>query len=507
MEPTKAGVSLVWAVLLSTHVVRSQPGIELTLPRSVNAVVGKGVVLPAAYSTNRRINLIEWSVIDRTNTKERRPVFLFNPNTGVFNSGWNYGRRVHLEEQASLRMDHTRREDAGTYVLKLTTDDLQTTEAQVELVVMVPPTVRVGPSNPHVVTKGKSVTLTCSVRNGFPNITSLTWQKNGVPIERLTPDDLKYKAGSLKSPNLVIRSVDRTDAGKYTCAVSHPATDKDIKSGMSLNVLYPAAIIRISEAHTVPAKESVTLQCIAEGNPLPNMTWTRDGVVMPSKLQSVSGDLRSCTMVLHNARMNETGSYTCKAWNSIDKPDAKPVFLTVGPPAKGLDMSTVAIVIGVTVGFLWVSLCFILLVCYIRRRRHRAEKTKFAFYYNLGKREPNKADEKSEEGPKVPAKPRLSAPMNTGIGTMRKSKKGQERRYAKVLYPYLPIEENELCLQIDDVIEVLEGEDGGWCLGYLRGRIGLFPSNYVSFLKANEGKPVAPPRSGIELDDTGKRSI
>ena len=56
------------------------------------------------------------------------------------------------------------------------------------------------------------------------------------------------------------------------------------------------------------------------------------------------------------------------------------------------------------------------------------------------------------------------------------------------MYCYRPAEENELALEVDDVIEVLEGEDGGWCLGYLRGRIGLFPSNYVKFLSASQGR-------------------
>eukprot|EP00058_Branchiostoma_floridae_P028383 XP_002613874.1 hypothetical protein BRAFLDRAFT_72006 [Branchiostoma floridae] len=69
---------------------------------------------------------------------------------------------------------------------------------------------------------------------------------------------------------------------------------------------------------------------------------------------------------------------------------------------------------------------------------------------------------------------------------MRKTAHKKGRRFAKAVYSYNAMEENELHLEVDDVIEVLEGEDGGWCLGYLRGRIGLFPSNYVTFLPAGE---------------------
>ncbi|KAI8478705.1 hypothetical protein Bbelb_435650 [Branchiostoma belcheri] len=78
---------------------------------------------------------------------------------------------------------------------------------------------------------------------------------------------------------------------------------------------------------------------------------------------------------------------------------------------------------------------------------------------------------------------------NAGIPTMRRAADKRGRRYARVMYPYLAQEGNELCLEVDDVIEVLEGDSGGWCLGYLGGDVGLFPSNYVKFLSSNEGRP------------------
>ncbi|KAI8488536.1 hypothetical protein Bbelb_338480 [Branchiostoma belcheri] len=99
----------------------------------------------------------------------------------------------------------------------------------------------------------------------------------------------------------------------------------------------------------------------------------------------------------------------------------------------------------------------------------------------------------------------------SGINTMRKSLAKKDRRYACVLYSYHPREDNELPLEPDDVIEVLEGEDGGWCLGYLRGRIGLFPSNYVKFVSSNEVAAMKSRKAleTLELSDApgSKRSI
>merc|ERR1712137_606360 len=51
----------------------------------------------------------------------------------------------------------------------------------------------------------------------------------------------------------------------------------------------------------------------------------------------------------------------------------------------------------------------------------------------------------------------------------------------KALYPYDPVEPDELRLQEGDVIEILE-EDGDWWKGILNGAEGLFPANYVEKL-------------------------
>ena len=48
----------------------------------------------------------------------------------------------------------------------------------------------------------------------------------------------------------------------------------------------------------------------------------------------------------------------------------------------------------------------------------------------------------------------------------------------RALYPYDPVEPDELRLQEGDVIEILE-QDGDWWKGLLNGQEGLFPANYV----------------------------
>ena len=50
----------------------------------------------------------------------------------------------------------------------------------------------------------------------------------------------------------------------------------------------------------------------------------------------------------------------------------------------------------------------------------------------------------------------------------------------RALYDFIAEEEDELGFCVGDVIEVLERPDPSWWRGRLRGRSGLFPSNYVS---------------------------
>lgn len=57
---------------------------------------------------------------------------------------------------------------------------------------------------------------------------------------------------------------------------------------------------------------------------------------------------------------------------------------------------------------------------------------------------------------------------------------GAGRRYCKVLFSYEPCNEDELTLVPQDSIEFLGEVEEGWWRGRLRGRVGVFPSNFVS---------------------------
>lgn len=63
------------------------------------------------------------------------------------------------------------------------------------------------------------------------------------------------------------------------------------------------------------------------------------------------------------------------------------------------------------------------------------------------------------------------------------------REQCKVIFSYKPVNEDELELKEGDIISVLNKDlpDKGWWKGELRGKIGVFPDNFVQ-LVGSEGK-------------------
>jgi len=59
---------------------------------------------------------------------------------------------------------------------------------------------------------------------------------------------------------------------------------------------------------------------------------------------------------------------------------------------------------------------------------------------------------------------------------------------AIVRYPYTAMNDDELSLADGDIITVLDQNlvDAGWWKGELKGRVGVFPDNFVELLPATE---------------------
>ncbi|XP_060641239.2 CD2-associated protein [Anolis sagrei] len=73
-------------------------------------------------------------------------------------------------------------------------------------------------------------------------------------------------------------------------------------------------------------------------------------------------------------------------------------------------------------------------------------------------------------------------PHSQGKGLKRRSKK----RQCKVMFEYIPQNEDELELKLGDIIDIHEEVEEGWWSGTLNGKSGLFPSNFVKELEVKD---------------------
>lgn len=64
------------------------------------------------------------------------------------------------------------------------------------------------------------------------------------------------------------------------------------------------------------------------------------------------------------------------------------------------------------------------------------------------------------------------------------------RDYCRVEFPYAPQNDDELELKVGDIITIhsMDLPDKGWWKGELRGKIGVFPDNFVKLMAPSEGK-------------------
>ncbi|XP_067947874.1 SH3 domain-containing kinase-binding protein 1-like isoform X6 [Watersipora subatra] len=94
---------------------------------------------------------------------------------------------------------------------------------------------------------------------------------------------------------------------------------------------------------------------------------------------------------------------------------------------------------------------------------------------------------------------------------------GKPKRMAVVLFDYKPEQPDELELKEDEEVEVVRMPEEGWWEGTLRGKTGMFPSNFVKILEPSSapsgpagptpGSYTAQPAAAHNANDIGHRAL
>ncbi|XP_028823701.1 hemicentin-1 isoform X1 [Denticeps clupeoides] len=194
------------------------------------------------------------------------------------------------------------------------------------VVVHVPPSISAsGPSERSVVLQ-HPIMLQC-VSSGIP-VPSITWLKDGRPVD--TTQELLRLDSAGRSLQIVQARLE--DAGKYTCVATNPAGET--QHHIHLSVHEPPSILfdEASANQTILVGFQVQLICKATGNPLPAVSWYKDGRALTSSA-GVSIQNRGRVLEVARAQVSDAGVYRCVAVNAAGSAELAHTLQVLVPPS------------------------------------------------------------------------------------------------------------------------------------------------------------------------------
>ncbi|KAM4589568.1 roundabout homolog 2 isoform 4-T4 [Fundulus diaphanus] len=191
-------------------------------------------------------------------------------------------------------------------------------EASATLTVRAPPQFVIRPRD-QIVSQGRTAIFPCEAK-GNPQ-PAVFWQKEGSQILLFPnqPQQPNSRFSVSPSGELTISSVQRTDAGYYICQALTVAGSILAKAQLEVTDVLtdrPPPIIRQGPSNQTLGVDSVALlKCQASGDPIPSISWLKDGVSLLGKDSRMSlQELGS--LQIKNVKLSDSGIYTCVATSS-----------------------------------------------------------------------------------------------------------------------------------------------------------------------------------------------
>ncbi|XP_020836510.1 immunoglobulin superfamily member 10 [Phascolarctos cinereus] len=250
----------------------------------------------------------------------------------IFLTAPYHGSRITVHKNGTLEIRNVRLTDTADFICIARNDGGESVlVVQLKVLEMLRrPTFR-NPFNEKVVVQpGKPMALNCSVDGNPPP--EIIW---------LLPNGTRFSSGSSNSwyqlgrnGSLIIIKPTRDDAGKYRCAARNKVGY--IEKLIILEIgQKPVILTYVRGMIKSITGESVSLHCMSDGSPKPNIIWTVPSGHVIDRPQ-INGKYtlhENGTLVISKATPHDRGSYACKAQNSMGEAVITiPVMIVAYPP-------------------------------------------------------------------------------------------------------------------------------------------------------------------------------
>ncbi|XP_041128097.1 roundabout homolog 2-like isoform X10 [Polyodon spathula] len=225
--------------------------------------------------------------------------------------------RYDIKEDYMLRIKKASSSDQGTYTC-IAENRVGKVEAAATLTVRAPPQFVVRPRD-QIVAQGRTASFPCET-TGNPQ-PAVFWQKEGSQnlLFPNQPLQTNSRFSVSQSGDLTITTVQRSDAGYYICQALTVAGSILAKAQLEVTDVLndrPPPIIRQGPANQTLAVDSLALlKCQALGDPIPTISWLKDGLSLLGKDSRMSLQDRG-SLQIKNIRLSDSGIYTCVAASS-----------------------------------------------------------------------------------------------------------------------------------------------------------------------------------------------
>uniref|UniRef100_A0A2K6DY63 Ig-like domain-containing protein n=1 Tax=Macaca nemestrina TaxID=9545 RepID=A0A2K6DY63_MACNE len=326
---------------------------QLTIEsRPFNVAEGKEVLL-LAHNLSQNLFGFNWYKGERVDAK--RLIVAYVIGTQQTTPGPAYSGREIVYSNASLLIQNVTQNDTGSYTLQVIKGDLVNEEATGQFRVypeLPKPNITINNSNP--VEDKDAVTFTCE--SEAQDTTYLWWVNNqSLPVS----SRLQLSNGN---KTLTLLSVLRNDTGPYECEIQNPVS-ANRSDPVTLNVTYGPDTPTISPSDTYYRPgANLSLSCSAASNPPAQYSWLINGTFQQSTQE----------LFIPNITVNNSGSYTCHANNSVtgrNRTTVKMIIVSDNNPAQENSLPAGAIA-GIVIGVLaLVVLIVAALACFLHFRK------------------------------------------------------------------------------------------------------------------------------------------